>query len=799
MYNVAKRDQVARARGNGTHVKPRPMHRMMWRAGGTIGSPDTQRLREARSWVRDATSPQRWWLRTLVTLLALGAQLAFTTQLLAQFSLSSSKRAADGTVYEVIVVPTGGLPGGAEAMRFTTVVGSVDSATSCSSAGGMSGAPARAVAGVDVLVGSVHPFANVYRTGVIQPSDVNDVTFSIGGSGRLTIGGIDVCLDASDCVGGSPDAKIYDLDGNLQFGSVEQASIPVACVRENATAGCSSAQFETYAFGLSRNDTTKECTAAPTTNTSICSPEPADGFRVPEGHAVVFIYWGGLTSTGFSIGAGGFGIDTDGTNSPGCSSDTVVTAAGQAQSAPPPPPPTHTPTPTSTPTPTATPTPTSVCGNGVVETNEDCDDGNLVSGDCCDSSCHFEPPSQSCDWDMNPCTIDHCDGAGSCVLDSYATSGTSCDADANVCTLDECDGSGGCGFVSNAPLGLVCGDDGLFCNGQEVCDGAGSCSAHSGNPCTTECNQTCNETNDSCFDPAGTACSEDGLVCTRDECDGAGACAHPARPDAECPKGYVLLEAPASATVQAIVGQSVEAVGASCTTSFEARRGGKLIGGDGIADLASGLAIRVRQSAEVMQECLTGGGTVTFSGIPPGTCTGGTDTSGTDVRLGQCTAAADRADVRRTSLLALPSGLSLGSVTVRTNQVLDVTGLGPVAVVDYGSLTVGHSKRLTILGNASTQAVLIRVSGTLRLRGWAEVLTQGIDPGPKGHPAERVLFLVEGSARIGANGQLEGSIFAQNGVRLGMNAQAWGAFVTNGGTLRTGRTSRLTHAPWVLW
>lgn len=33
---------------------------------------------------------------------------------------------------------------------------------------------------------------------------------------------------------------------------------------------------------------------------------------------------------------------------------------------------------------------TSICGNGVVETNETCDDGNAVSGDGCSSTCQIE-------------------------------------------------------------------------------------------------------------------------------------------------------------------------------------------------------------------------------------------------------------------------------------------------------------------------------------------------------------------------------------------------------------------------
>lgn len=35
--------------------------------------------------------------------------------------------------------------------------------------------------------------------------------------------------------------------------------------------------------------------------------------------------------------------------------------------------------------------PIEVCGNGIVESGEECDDGNLANGDGCDSSCMDEP------------------------------------------------------------------------------------------------------------------------------------------------------------------------------------------------------------------------------------------------------------------------------------------------------------------------------------------------------------------------------------------------------------------------
>ena len=84
------------------------------------------------------------------------------------------------------------------------------------------------------------------------------------------------------------------------------------------------------------------------------------------------------------------------------------------------------------------------CGDDVVAGAEECDDGNIVSGDCCSSGCRFEAGGSSCpDADGNACTIDpHCDGAGACVQD-HAPSGAAC-ADDELCTIDECDGTGTC-------------------------------------------------------------------------------------------------------------------------------------------------------------------------------------------------------------------------------------------------------------------------------------------------------------------------------------------------------------------
>jgi cysteine-rich repeat protein len=118
----------------------------------------------------------------------------------------------------------------------------------------------------------------------------------------------------------------------------------------------------------------------------------------------------------------------------------------------------------------AMPRTAAVCGNGVVEPGEQCDDGNTADGDCCSSTCQDE------------------------------TAGTPC-------------------------------DDGIFCNGPDTCR-AGAC-VHEGDPCLggAECADVCREAEHDCVSPAGTECADDGNFCTDDVCDGAGACGHPANTD----------------------------------------------------------------------------------------------------------------------------------------------------------------------------------------------------------------------------------------------------------------------------
>jgi cysteine-rich repeat protein len=135
------------------------------------------------------------------------------------------------------------------------------------------------------------------------------------------------------------------------------------------------------------------------------------------------------------------------------------------------------------------------CGNGTVDADEQCDDGDTTNGDCCSSACRLDP------------------------------AGAACTSDGNGCTDDVCNGQGVCQHPDNtAPC-----DDGLFCTADDTCQ-AGACQPGAPRDCSAAAEPcvdgVCDEQNDRCGTPKadGTACN-DGNPCTHSDGCQAGVCA----------------------------------------------------------------------------------------------------------------------------------------------------------------------------------------------------------------------------------------------------------------------------------
>src|SRR5438132_5590869 len=131
------------------------------------------------------------------------------------------------------------------------------------------------------------------------------------------------------------------------------------------------------------------------------------------------------------------------------------------------------------------------CGDGVVDSPESCDDGanNGTAGSCCTTTCTFKTNGTACTDDGNVCTTDTCNGASATCQHPPGNSGTTCRSAANECDNAElCTGSSStCPNDTVKASGTACTDDGNVCT-TDLCNGTvGSplCVHNPGNAGTT--------------------------------------------------------------------------------------------------------------------------------------------------------------------------------------------------------------------------------------------------------------------------------------------------------------------------
>lgn len=166
----------------------------------------------------------------------------------------------------------------------------------------------------------------------------------------------------------------------------------------------------------------------------------------------------------------------------------------------------------------------SVCGNGIVEANEPCDDGNEDEDDACLSGCIAAECGdgvvwsgvESCD-DGNDVDDDACSNncAPSSCGDGVIQSGESCD-DANLEDTDAC---------TNACQPAICGD-GIIWDTLEACDDAGESMS-----CDSDCSKAA--CGDGQVNASADEVCDDGNDINSDECP---ASCQPAT----CGDGFVL-------------------------------------------------------------------------------------------------------------------------------------------------------------------------------------------------------------------------------------------------------------------
>ena len=128
----------------------------------------------------------------------------------------------------------------------------------------------------------------------------------------------------------------------------------------------------------------------------------------------------------------------------------------------------------------------------MIDPLENCEDGNAVGGDCCSARCLLDAAGTACTSDGDDCTDDVCDAAGTCTHGP----GRSCD-DGNACTIgDVCAGGACVPGTQVAPAGQACDDDLDPCT-ADVCDAAGTCTHEPVPPAVCRraaaCHSTCTQ------------------------------------------------------------------------------------------------------------------------------------------------------------------------------------------------------------------------------------------------------------------------------------------------------------------
>lgn len=123
-----------------------------------------------------------------------------------------------------------------------------------------------------------------------------------------------------------------------------------------------------------------------------------------------------------------------------------------------------------------------LCGNGIADPGEVCDDGNIMSGDGCRADCLSTEFCGNSLLDVG----EECDDGGNTVdCDSDCTRPVCGDLFTNAAAFEECDEGGDTADCDSDCTSPACGDDHLNTAANEECELNGYCAPHVA--CLTGC------------------------------------------------------------------------------------------------------------------------------------------------------------------------------------------------------------------------------------------------------------------------------------------------------------------------
>jgi 6-phosphogluconolactonase (cycloisomerase 2 family) len=231
-------------------------------------------------------------------------------------------RAARGQVYQVLQFAAGESENGAEALRITSVVGSLgDGVATCVNTTGASSVPTAVTA---APAGQTFPIDAVFKSPLLPYAGSPCFNRNAAaGNGQLCVGL--ACTADCGCTAGQQCAAftLGDDDDPARVPlSTPSGGLPAAAraALSGPAPPCDGfAGREAYRFGA----------GGPTTDRELCAAVPSDGFTLASGSTVVFAYDTQALQL-FNAGAAGLLIDQDGVEPFNCAASEVVLSPGRA-------------------------------------------------------------------------------------------------------------------------------------------------------------------------------------------------------------------------------------------------------------------------------------------------------------------------------------------------------------------------------------------------------------------------------------------------------------------------------------